>query len=147
MKHRVIIPFLALAAFAGWALHGAREPRPEPSEDALVVEAAAERVEAPRFDEWPGLAQREHEPSAPRSIASTPLDRQRDRLQDTAARLVARRDEARAASAPEATVRALDAHLERVEQQLAALDVDEPTRAAARGSRASRAASSAGASP
>lgn len=146
MNHRVIISSLALAVVGGWALHAARAPRPESSEDALVDEVSA-RAEAPRLDDPPALARPDREPAAPRSSASTPLDRQRDRLQDTATRLAARRDEAQAASAPEATVRALDAHLARVEEQLAALDVDVPTRAAVPVSTASPSASSPGASP
>lgn len=57
------------------------------------------------------------------STSSTPLTRHHDRLHDTATRLAARRDEAQAAGAPAATIRALDAHVERVEQRIAALAV------------------------
>ncbi len=58
------------------------------------------------------------------SPSSGPLARQRDRLDVTAIRLRARRDRAIEAAVPETTVRALDAHIGRIEQRLAALDAE-----------------------
>lgn len=125
MKRRTIIALLVLATAASWwARRDDGASRADSPEASLAV-GAAESLVVARSRESPDPASLDRSPEAPPAAnapaSSTPLTRQRERLHDTAARLAARRDRARATGAPEATVQALDAHLARVEQRLAAL--------------------------
>lgn len=118
----VLSSAVVVAAISWWALHREPAPAPASSEAASIVDEP-ERTAAARHDDPPAPAELEPPTTHPPSTASDPLTRQRDRLRDTAARLTARRDEAQASRAPEPTVQALDAHLARVEQRLAVLDM------------------------
>jgi type IV secretory pathway VirB10-like protein len=139
----VLTSAVILTATSWWASSREQAPAlaPETSE-AASADGDPERLAAARHDDPPAPPELEPPTTPPTSTSPSPLVRQRERLRDTAARLTARRDEAQATGAPEPTVQALDAHLARVEQRLAVLDVPadgsttEPT--------ASREASSAG---
>lgn len=116
MKPRIIVLFLALLGGAGWwVLRSVPVSELEAHEASLADEASEPLVTL-------GSGESVEKPIPVES--TDPLVRQRERLRDTAARLASRRDEARAKEAREITIRALDAHLERIEQQLAELGVD-----------------------
>ena len=113
MKLRTIVVFLALLGAAGWwVLRSVRTPESE-SREASPTRAVSEPLATARSGD---------SAESPTPVESTdPLARQAERLRDTSARLAMRRAEAKAKGAPEITIRALDAHMERLERQLAAL--------------------------
>lgn len=120
-RRRLIAPSLVLATLAVmWVLLAREAPAPVPqlasSDVADVTSSNRTPVYAPSVAVTPGDLET---PQA--STASDALTRQRDRLHATAARLRARRDQALARTDAEPTVRTLDAHLARVQAQLARL--------------------------
>lgn len=113
------VAVVAVAAVAWWPSQ--REPAPI-SDDASWALDDRELPASTSDDDPLGGATKSLAAESSTSAPSTPLVRQRDRLRNTASRLVARREAAVASGVPEPTVRALDAHLARIEKQLVMLD-------------------------
>jgi len=122
MKRQVVYMPLALAlGLGGWWLWQPDESMIVVSQPARGSESIERQAEASPDIDAVSLGPRPL-PSPPRtSTRSLALDRQRARLHDTANRLRARRDDAVGNATSAATVAALDRHLVRVEQALAAL--------------------------
>jgi hypothetical protein len=123
MKTRIIFLSLVLVAtVAWWELRPGPTLAPEPDE-ASSPSDQPQHVASARHDDPPVSTPVGPTVEHPEATPSDPLVRHRDRLRTTAFRLAARREDAVAGGAPEPTVQALDAHLARVEQRLADLEM------------------------
>lgn len=127
MKRRAIVfwvfsSILIVAVGRSWALHRESASTLEPDEVASEDGGSEPLAMARRADE-PAPTALERPAGDRGSSSSTPHERQRDRLRKTATRIAMRREQAQVSGAPEPTVRALDAHLARIEQRLEQLDV------------------------
>lgn len=123
MRPRILSLVLITLATTAWlALRAEPTVAPAPSEAPFDGDAH-DRLATTRHDDAPDSTRLEPVAELPKPQPTDPLVRHRDRLRDTASRLAARRAAAVASGAPEPTVQALAAHLARVEQRLATLDV------------------------
>ncbi len=121
-RRPILLTLVILAGVGWWVLRPEPAASPEAQEASLGV-SEPEPATVARQEEQPPAIEPERATEAPVAPPSSdPLDRQRWRLLDTSARLAARREAARTSGAPETTLHALDAHLARVQQRIAALD-------------------------
>jgi hypothetical protein len=122
-RRAILLSLVILAVFGWWVLRPEPASIPASLETSLGVGGPEPGAMARQGDQPTSI-----EPERPTEVlvspsSSDPLDRQRRRLLDTSVSLAARRDAARTSGAPEPTLQAIDAHLARVQQQLATLDV------------------------
>lgn len=123
MPRRILFPSLVLlTVVTGGAVLESDDPRaqhPAPASEAEAARASPMAI-VPELESRPALV--ETRSISEPSTFSEPLARQRDRLHHAESRLRARGEQARGRHAPQPTQRALDDHLARVQQRLAALE-------------------------